>query len=51
VRSELGHARIARVIFCVHEGQTVLLHGFMKKTKKTPKGDLDVAIKRMKGIT
>jgi phage-related protein len=27
----------------------VLLHGFMKKTQKTPKQDIDLAIKRMKG--
>ena len=27
----------------------VLLHGFMKKTQKTPKQDLDLAIARMKG--
>ena len=51
VRSNLDRGRIARVIFCVHDGQMVLLHGFMKKTKKTPKGDLDLATKRMKGIT
>jgi phage-related protein len=45
VRSRLGD-RIARVIFCV-EGQTmVLLHGFIKKTQKTPKHDLDLATKR-----
>ena len=51
VRSNLDRGRIARVIFCVHDGQMVLLHGFMKKTQKTPKGDLDLATKRMKGIT
>ena len=31
----------------------VLLHGFMKKTKKTqktPKGDIDLAARRMKEI-
>jgi phage-related protein len=45
VRSRLG-GRIARVMFCV-EGQTmVLLHGFVKKTQKTPKHELDLALKR-----
>ena len=45
VRSRLG-GRIARVMFYV-EGQTmVLLHGFVKKTQKTPKRELDLAIKR-----
>lgn len=46
VRSRLQN-RIARVIFCV-EGQTmVLLHGFVKKTRRTPKQDLALAIARM----
>ena len=45
VRSRLS-GRIARVIFCV-EGQTmVLLHGFIKKTQKTPKRELDLAARR-----
>ena len=51
VRSDLARGRIARVIFCVHDGRMVLLHGFMKKTQKTPKGDLDLATKRMREIT
>lgn len=28
----------------------VLLHGFIKKTQKTPKTDLDLALKRKKEI-
>jgi len=28
----------------------VLLHAFIKKTQKTPKSDLDLALKRMKEI-
>jgi len=27
----------------------VLLHGFIKKTQKTSKGDIDLALKRKKG--
>ena len=27
----------------------VLLHGFIKKTRKTPKKDIDLALKRMRG--
>ena len=49
VRSRLPHGRIARVLFCVVAGQMVLLHGFIKKTQKTPKPDIDLALKRMKG--
>lgn len=49
VRSSLPHGRIARVLFCVAGQQMVLLHGFIKKTQKTPKPDIDLALKRMKG--
>ena len=49
VRSRLPRGRIARVIFCVEQGCMVLLHGFMKKTQKTPQGDIDLALKRKKG--
>ncbi len=43
VRSDLPSQRIARVIFCIVSGQMILLHGFVKKTQKTPKRDLDLA--------
>src|SRR6516164_5640724 len=49
VRSSLPHGRIARVLFCIETNCMVLLHGFMKKTQKTPKQDLDLAIRRKKG--
>jgi phage-related protein len=38
--------RIARVIFFVHAEVIVLLHGFIKKSRKTPPDDLDLAKKR-----
>ena len=47
VRTSLGN-RIARTLFAVDDGTMLLLHGFIKKTKKTPKQDLDLALKRMK---
>lgn len=50
VRSSLARGRIARVLFCFADDRTVLLHGFMKKTQKTPKPDLDIALKRMKDV-
>lgn len=50
VRSNLTTKRIARVIFTLHDGQMVLLHGFIKKTQKTPQDDLDTARKRMKEV-
>jgi len=48
VRSSLPQGRIARVIFCVEQGSMVLLHGFMKKSQKTPQRDIDLALKRKK---
>ena len=50
VRSTLVSDRIARVIFCMHDGELVALHGFIKKTRKTPKGDVDLAAKRQKEL-
>ncbi|MCY0093167.1 type II toxin-antitoxin system RelE/ParE family toxin [Hoeflea ulvae] len=50
VRSSLKSNRIARVIFCMRESEMILLHGFIKKTQKTPKPDIDLARSRMKEI-
>lgn len=50
VRSNLPGGRIARVLFCIHDGHLALLHGFEKKTQKTQGRDLEVAVKRMKGL-
>lgn len=49
VRTHL-RSRIARVLFCVHDGRMVLLHGFIKKTQETPKADLDLARDRMRTL-
>ncbi len=48
VRSDLSDSRISRVIFFIYSNRMVLLHGFVKKTRKTPKPDLDLAMKRKK---
>ena len=48
VRSDLPGNRIARVFFCFTGGQLLALHGFIKKTQKTPDDDLELARKRMK---
>jgi phage-related protein len=50
VRSSLTQNRIARVLFCIHQRQMVLLHGFIKKTQQTPENDLDLAVKRQKEV-
>jgi phage-related protein len=51
VRTDLTGGRIARVIFCIAAGETILLHGFVKKTQKTPKPDIDLALRRRKDIS
>jgi phage-related protein len=50
VRSNLPSHRTARVIFCTAQGRMVLLHGFVKRTQKTPQPDLELARKRQKEI-
>ncbi|WP_295435289.1 type II toxin-antitoxin system RelE/ParE family toxin [uncultured Thiodictyon sp.] len=45
VRSRLDQ-RIARIIFTVSDRRLVLLHGFIKKSQKTPASDLDLARRR-----
>jgi phage-related protein len=39
VRSTLPSKRIARVLFSVHQGRILALHGFIKKSQKTPDDD------------
>ncbi len=48
IRSNLPGRRIARVLFCVEHGHMVLLHGFIKKTRRTPEREIDLAMQRMK---
>jgi len=49
VRSNLAQNRIARVLFYFdRNGRMVLLHGFIKKTQKTPEEDLELARRNKK---
>ncbi len=50
VRSDLTGGRIARVMFCIVRGEMLLLHGFEKKTQKTPQRDIDLALRRKQEI-
>ena len=46
VRSTLPSNRIARVLFALRQGRILALHGFIKKTQKTPDEDLALARRR-----
>jgi phage-related protein len=46
VRTQLDN-RIARILFTSHKGIMVLLHGFIKKSQKTPAKDLKISKQRM----
>ena len=46
VRSDLPGNRIARVLFSVTQGKLLVLHGFIKKSRKTPDEDLALARRR-----
>ncbi len=50
VRSSISDGKIARVIFTIEQGYMILLHGFIKKSQKTPKSEIDLALKRKKDI-
>jgi phage-related protein len=50
VRSRLSDGRSARVFFCMADDHMVLLHGFIKKTQRTPTADLTLARQRMKDV-
>ena len=46
IRSKLSNGRISRVFFSVKNTQLILLHAFIKKSNKTPKKELDLALIR-----
>ncbi|RME01888.1 MAG: type II toxin-antitoxin system RelE/ParE family toxin [Bacteroidetes bacterium] len=49
VRTSL-RTRIARVLFTVKDNRMVLLHGFIKKDRKTPQPDLNLARSRKRKL-
>ena len=51
VRCSLPCQRIARLFLCFHDNTLVVLHGFIKKTQKTPADDLALARRRMAEVT
>ena len=50
VRSDISAGRIARIVFCVRNGDMILLNAFVKKTQKTPPHEVDLALHRMKEL-
>ena len=48
VRIKLNNNRIARILFFMDDHTMVLVHGFIKKTQKTPPEEFDLARKRKK---
>src|SRR5579863_9529755 len=50
VRTDLPGNRTARVLICSYHDRLVALHGFIKKTRSTPEGDLTLARKRQKEL-
>ncbi len=47
IRSRISDGkRIARVLFTVEAGEIILLHGFVKKSQRTPRKDLRIARRR-----
>jgi len=48
VRSHLENGNIARTFFIVKDLQMILLHGFIKKSQKTPQKEIDLALSRKK---
>ena len=49
IRTELKN-RIARVFVTKGPDRLVILHGFIKKTQKTPLAELEIARKRLKTL-
>jgi phage-related protein len=50
VRSSLPSKREARDLFGFHEGMSIALHGFIKKTRQTSPEDLALARQRLKEV-
>jgi len=48
MRVRLTGERNARLLFCIHDNHVVVLHGLIKKSRKTPQVDLDTAWQRKK---
>ena len=50
IRTDLSSNRTARVFLCHFGGKLVAVHGFLKKTRATPRSELDLARRRQKEL-
>jgi phage-related protein len=50
VRTDLPTKRTARVLLCLYHEHLIALHGFIKKTRKTPTQDLALARRRQEEL-
>lgn len=50
VRSDLSGGSTARVLFCFKDGDMYLLHGFIKKTERTPPAEIELARRRQQEV-
>ena len=50
MRSSLPSQKIAQLILCFHYKTLVVLHGFIKKTQRTPAEKFELARRRMKEV-
>lgn len=50
VRTSLPNKTVSRVLICFYDGSLIALHGFIKKTRKTPDGELKLALIRKKEV-
>jgi phage-related protein len=50
MRSDLTGGRISRVVFIIVAEELVLPHGFVKKTQKTPRQDIELALRRKREL-
>jgi phage-related protein len=48
LRTKLPSERVARLLFFIQQDRIGVVHGFVKKTQKTPPQDLQMARRRMK---
>jgi len=48
LRSSLPSGQISRLVFFIEDREIYVVHGFIKKTQKTPPADLALALRRLK---